>query len=60
MVKVMHICISQLVFKGEVQAASKCHVKKNYTAFKKIKSTQQKPPTKNQIQTKHYFALARR
>lgn len=37
MVKVMHVCISQLVFKGEVQAASKCHVKKNYIAFKKIK-----------------------
>lgn len=28
MAKVMHICISQLVFKGEVQAASNCHVKK--------------------------------
>lgn len=28
MEKVMHVCISQLAFKGEVQAASKCHVQK--------------------------------
>lgn len=37
MAKVMHICISQLVFKGEVQAASKCHGKK-----KKIKQVLKK------------------
>lgn len=38
MAKVMHVCVSQLVFKGEVQAASKCHVKKKkFTQFLKIK-----------------------
>lgn len=38
MAKVMHVCISQLVFKGEVQAASKCHVKKKIHGFKKKKT----------------------